>query len=87
MKETVESAIDLAIYVVVLMDISRVLFAEKNILSKFMNLNSCDVQGSESCLDTINILKKHHYLGGTDYSVFSIAITGMKTLFFAAFIS
>ena len=86
-KETLESAIDIAIYVVVLMNISRVSLAQKNVLSKLLSVSSYDGNGSDVCLDTINILEKHHHLNGTGYSVFGIAITGMKTLLFASFVS
>lgn len=85
-KEIVESALDIAIYVVVLMNISRVSLAQKNILSKLLNLISCDIQGYDVRLNTINIFEKHHHLDGTGYSVFGITISGMKTLLFAVFI-
>ena len=86
-KETVESALDITLYVIVLMNISRVSLAQKNVLSKLLNLDNYDVQSSDVRLDTINILEKHHHLHGTGYSVFGIAITGMKALLFAAFMS
>lgn len=86
-KETVESALDIAISVVALMNISWVSLAQKDILSKLLNLSSCDVQGYDVRLNTINIFEKHHHLDGTGYSVFGIAISGMKTLLFAVFIS
>ena len=86
-KETVESAIDITIYVIVLMNISRVSLAQKNVPSKLLNLENYDVKSSDVRLDTINILEKHHHLHGTGYRVFGIAITGMKALLFAAFMS
>ena len=83
-KETVESAIDIAIYVTVLMNISRVSLAQKNVLSKLLKLKK---ESYDDRLDTINIFKKHHHIDGTGYNVFGIPITGMKTLLFAAFMS
>ena len=83
-KETVESAIDIAIYVTVLMNISRVSLAQKNVLSKLLKLKK---ESYDDRLNTINILEKHHHIDGTGYNVFGIPITGMKTLLFAAFMS
>ena len=84
MKETVESAIDIAIYVTVLLDISRVSLAQKNVLSKLLELKK---ESYHDRLDTINIFEKHHQIDGTGYNVFGIPISGMKTLLFAAFMS
>ena len=83
-KETVETAIDIAIYVTVLINISRVSLAQKNVLSKLLKLKK---ENYDHHLDTINILEKHHHVDGTGYNVFGIPITGMKTLLFAAFMS
>ena len=83
-KETVESAIDIAIYVTVLLDISRVSLAQKNVLSKLLELKK---ESYHDRLDTINIFEKHHQIDGTGYNVFGIPISGMKTLLFAAFMS
>ena len=86
-KETIESATDITIYVIVLINLSRVSLAQKNVLSKLLNLENYDVRSSDVRLDTVNILEKHHHLHGTGYNVFGIAITGMKALLFAAFMS
>ena len=83
-KETVESAIDIAIYVTVLINISRVSLAQKNVLSKLLKLKK---ESYGNRLDTINILEKYHHVDGTGYNVCGIPITGMKTLLFAAFMS
>ena len=83
-KETVESSIDIAIYVTVVLNISRVSLTQKKVLSNLLKLKK---ESYENRLEVINILEKHHHVDGTGYNIFGIPITGMKTLLFAAFIS
>ena len=83
-KETVESSIDIAIYVTVVLNISRVSLTQKKVLSNLLKLKK---ESYENRLEAINILEKHHHVDGTGYNIFGIPITGMKTLLFAAFIS
>ena len=83
-KVTVEGAIDIAIYIIVLINISRVSIAQQNVLLNLIKLRS---ESYDVRLDMVVFLEKHQKLDGTGYSIFGIPITGMKTLLFAAFIS
>lgn len=84
MKVTVEGAIDIAIYIIVLINISRVSIAQQNVLLNLVKLRS---ESYDVRLDMVVFLEKHQKLDGTGYSIFGIPITRMKTLLFAAFIS
>ena len=83
-KGSAEAAIDIILYVVVLMIVSRVAHAQKNVLKKLLKRknDAFDVR-----LETVVFLQTHHHLEGTGYSIFGFPITGMKTLLFAAFVT
>ena len=83
-KETVESAVDIATFVTVLLNICRASLTQKNVLSNLLKLKN---ENYENRLEVMNILEKHHHVDGTGYNIFGIAISGMKTLLFAAFIT
>ena len=83
-KGSVEAAIDIILYVVVLMIVSKVAHSQKNVLKKLLKYknDAFDVR-----LETVVFLQTHHHLEGTGYSIFGFPVTGMKTLLFAAFVT
>lgn len=83
-KGTAEAAIDIILYVVVLVTVSRVAHAQKNVLRKILKHTNEDF---DARLDTVVFLQTHHHLEGTGYSIYGIPITGMRALLFAAFVS
>ena len=83
-KGTVEAAIDIILYVVVLVIVSRVAHAQRNILKKLLKQKNQDF---DVRLDAVVFLQTHHHLEGTGYSIFGIPITGMRALLFAVFVS
>ena len=83
-KGSIEAAIDIILYVVVLMIISKVAHAQKNVLKKLLKHKNGAIYVR---LEAVLFLQTHHHLDDTGYSIFGFPATGMKTLLFAAFVT
>ena len=83
-KGSIEAAIDIILYVVVLMIICKLAHAQKNVLKKLLKHKNGAIYVR---LEAVLFLQTHHHLDDNGYSIFGFPVTGMKTLLFAAFVT